>query len=159
MSDTEKLTLYRPELDDLAYREKWLSDPQTMSYNHAYGGTIPFPREHWADWYARWVGDEGTRHYRYLRLGDSGEFVGNIAFYCDEESGGYLCEVLISAPYRGRGFGRQGLTLLCEAARASGVKRLLDHIAIDNPSAVMFLRSGFRERGRTDEFILVEKEL
>lgn len=45
----ETLTLYRPELEDLAWREKWLSDPETMSYNNAYGGTIAFPRERWTD--------------------------------------------------------------------------------------------------------------
>ena len=157
----EELTLflYRPRLEDLAYREKWLNDPQTMSYNHAYGGTIPFPRARWADWYARWIGDEGARYYRYLRLENSGDFVGNVSYHYDGEFGEYLCEVLISAPYRGRGFGRQGLTLLCEAARANGVKRLVDNIAIDNPAAVMFLRGGFRERERTDEFIFLEKEL
>ena len=155
----EELTLYRPELNELVWREKWLNDPETMSYNHAYGGTISFSRELWTDWYARWIGDEGVRYYRYLRIGDSGEFVGNIAYYYDEGFDGYLCEVLISAPYRGRGFGRQGLALLCRAARANGVKRLLDHIAIDNPAAAMFLRSGFRERGRTDEYILLEKDL
>lgn len=155
----EELILYRPELDELAWREKWLDDPETMSYNHAYGGTVAFPRERWADWYARWIKDEGTRYYRYLRLGDSGKFVGNISYHYDEEFDGYVCEVLISAPYRGRGFGRRGLALLCEAARANGVKRLLDNIAIDNPSVAMFLRGGFRERGRTGEFILVEKDL
>lgn len=155
----EKLTLYRPELEDLSWRETWLNDPQTMAYNHAYGGTIPFPRERWADWYAKWIEDEGTRYYRYLRLGDSGEFVGNIACYYDEKFSGYLCEVLIAAPYRGRGFGRQGLALLCEAAKANGVKRLLDDIAIDNPAVTMFLRGGFRERGRTEELIILEKDL
>ena len=158
----EKLTLSlnQPGLDDLAYREKWLNDPQTMAYNHACGGTVPFPRERWADWYARWIGGEGARYYRYLRLGGSGEMVGSIAYYYDGQFDGYLCEVLVSAPYRGRGFGRQGLALLCEAAGANGVKRLLDMIAVDNPVAVaLFLRSGFRERMRTGEFILVEKEL
>ena len=155
----EQLTLYRPGLDDLAWREKWLSDPETMSYNHAYGGTVPLPRERWADWYARWVEDGETHFYRYLRLGENGAFVGNIAYYYDEEFDGHLCEVLIAAPYRGRGFGRQGLALLCRAAGANGVKRLMDDIAVDNPSVEMFLRGGFRERTRTDAFILVEKEL
>ena len=155
----EKLTLYRPELDDLTWREKWLSDPETMSYNHAYGGTIPFPRARWADWYARWIGDEGACYYRYLRLGGSGEFVGNVSYHYDEDLGEYECEVLIFAPYRGRGFGRQGLALLCEAARANGVKRLVDTIAIDNPAAALFLRGGFRERGRTEELIFLVKDL
>ena len=155
----EKLTLYRPQPDELIWREKWLNDPETMSYNHACGGTVAFPRERWADWYARWMEDGGPRFYRYLRLGNDGEFVGNISYHYDEQFDGYLCEVLISALYRGRGFGRQGLALLCEAAKANGVKRLLDNIAIDNPAAAMFLRGGFRERGRTEELIILEKDL
>lgn len=155
----EKLTLYQPGLDELVWREKWLSDPETMSYNRAYGGTVAFPRERWADWYTRWIEDEGARFFRYLRLGNGGEFVGNAAYYRDEEFDGYLCEVLVYAPYRGRGFGRRGLALLCGAARANGVKRLMDKIAVDNPSVEMFLRNGFRERTRTDEFILVERDL
>lgn len=155
----ENVTLYRPGFDDLAYRERWLSDPETMSYNHAFGGTAAFPRERWADWYARWIGGEGTRYYRYLRLEDSGEMVGNVAYYYDEEFGGYMCEVLVSAQYRGRGFGRQGLALLCGAAKSNGVKRLMDNIAVDNPAVSMFFRDGFRERGRTDAYILVEKDL
>ena len=155
----EQLTLYRPELEDLTWRENWLNDPETMSYNHAYGGTIPFPRERWAGWYDRWIEAEKGCYYRYLRLGDSGEFVGNVSYHYNEEYGEYMCEVLISAQYRGKGFGRQGLALLCEAAKANGVERLLDNIAIDNPAAAMFLRGGFRERGRTDEFVFLVKDL
>lgn len=156
----EKLVLYKPRFEDLHFREKWLNDPETMSYNHAFGGTIAFPRERWADWYVRWIEDEtGAHYYRYLQLEDGGEIVGNISYHYDEEWNEYMCEVIIPAQYRGRGFGRQGLTLLCDAAKANGVRRLLDNIAIDNPSVMMFLRGGFRERMRTDEIIYVEKDL
>ena len=37
------LELYKPLVDDLWFKEKMMGDEQTMSYNHAYGGTIPFP--------------------------------------------------------------------------------------------------------------------
>lgn len=156
----EELELYRPVLEELEFREKCLGDPETMSYNHAYGGTIAFPRERWADWYAGWIADNGgSRYYRYLRLRDSGALVGNIAYHFDEGGGEYMCEVIVAARYRGRGFGRQGLELLCAAAKANGVKRLVDDIAIDNPSVELFRRAGFRERLRTDEYVLMEKEL
>ena len=46
----EKLILYRPRLEELDYRQSLLADPETMAYNHAYGGAIDFPRERWADW-------------------------------------------------------------------------------------------------------------
>lgn len=155
-----KLVLYRPRLEELEFRQRLLADPQTMAYNHAYGGTIDFPRERWADWYARWVEDGmGERFYRYLYQEDSGQFVGEAAYRFDDGYGEYVCDVLVAAQYRGRGYGRQGLELLCEAAKANGVARLVDDIAIDNPSVGLFFSAGFRERLRTDEYILVEKKL
>lgn len=156
----DELVLYRPSLEELSFRERCLGDPETMAYNHAYGGTILFPREHWADWYARWVDDDtGVRFYRYLYHRISQEFVGNVSYHYDEEIGEFLCEVLVAAKYRGRGFGRQGLILLCAAAKANGVKRLVDNIAVDNPSVGLFLSAGFCERFRNEEYILMEKEL
>ncbi len=67
--------------------------------------------------------------------------------------------VIVPAAYRGRGYGSQGLALLCEAARANGVARLWDDIAIDDPAVRLFLRSGFREVERTKAYILVAKDL
>ena len=55
--------------------------------------------------------------------------------------------------------GRQGLALLCEAARDQGVVRLCDNIALDNPSVSLFLSMGFRERLRNEEYVLVERTL
>lgn len=154
------IILYRPKRDELDFREKCLGDPETMAYNHAYGGTIAFPRERWTDWYDRWIGAEAKdRFYRYLYHKPSQAFVGDVAYHYDGEFDEYMCEVLVAAQYRGRGFGRIGLNLLCAAARENGVKRLVDNIAVDNPSVRLFLGAGFRERLRTDEYILLEKEL
>ena len=155
-----EVMLYRPELDEMGFRQALLNDPETMAYNHAYGGTIDFPQERWADWYGRWVGDKtGERFYRYLYHGPSRLFVGEAAYHYDGELGAYICDVLVSARHRGRGFGRQGLALLCAAAKGNGVKRLADNIAVDNPSVELFFSAGFRERFRNEEYILVEKEL
>lgn len=45
------ITAYKPNLEDLWFREKLMADEETMSYNP--GGTIPFPRERWAKWYSK----------------------------------------------------------------------------------------------------------
>lgn len=37
------ISLYKPEIDELWFRESMMADNATMSYNHAWGGTIPFP--------------------------------------------------------------------------------------------------------------------
>lgn len=156
----EKLFLYRPRREELDFRQALLADPKTMAYNHAYGGAIDFPRERWADWYARWLEDRvGERFYRYLRREGDGKLVGEAAYYRDEAFGEYVCDVLVAAQYRGRGYGRQGLELLCAAAKENGVGRLVDNIAVDNPSVGLFLGAGFRERLRNEEYILVEKTL
>lgn len=47
---TPDVTLYKPHLDDLWFRQAMMADPETMSYNNAWGGTIPFPREKWEVW-------------------------------------------------------------------------------------------------------------
>ena len=154
------VTLYRPALEELSFRRSLLSDPDTMAYNRAWGGTIDFPRERWADWYKRWLEDNsGARFYRYLYAPKLDAFVGETAYHLDGELDGYVCDVIVSSIHRGRGYGTQGLDLLCQAARANGVPRLLDNIAVDNPSVSLFLKAGFREIDRNETYILVAKDL
>ena len=60
------ITLYTPSLEDLWFRQSMMADPETMSYNSAWGGVIPFPKEEWYDWYDFWiVHPESKRYYRY----------------------------------------------------------------------------------------------
>lgn len=150
--------LYEPHIGDLWFKKKMMGDEQTMSYNHAYGGTIPFPKEYWADWYDRWIAThDGKRFYRYIK--DEDTFVGEVAYHFDGERQHYIADVIIYAPHRGKGYGRKGLLLLCEAAKANGIKELYDDIAIDNSSVALFLKCGFTEVLRTSEYVLVKKEI
>lgn len=150
---------YIPRLEELGFKQALLADEQTMTYNHAYGGTIAFPREAWQGWYDRWILQGGKqRFYRYLMDPELG-FVGEIAFHLDPETGRYLADVLIKAEYRGRGFGSQGLALLCRLAKEKGIDVLYDDIAIDNPAVGLFLRMGFAEEARTEEYVLVSRRL
>ena len=61
--------------------------------------------------------------------------------------------------YRGRGYGTQGLQLLCEQGRRDGLEALYDDIADDNPSLFLFLKNGFERVRDTEEGILVKKVL
>lgn len=154
------LESYVPKLEDLRFRETFMSDEETMSYNHAWGGTIPFPESKWQDWYEYWVlCSNGRRFYRYLKESESGEFVGEIAYHFDEKRGIWPADVIIYAPFRGRGYGKKGLEMLCEAAAENGIAVLHDDIAIDNPAVTMFLKSEFVEEYRTDEIIMLKKDL
>lgn len=152
------IELYKPALEDLWFKETMLGDAQTMSYNHAYGGTIPFPKEKWAAWYDRWViHHNNKRFYRYIQ--ENNTFVGEAAYHFDEEKQIYIADVIVYAPHRGKGYGRQALLRLCESAKSNGIRELFDDIAIDNPSVALFLKCGFQEVLRTDEYVLVKKDL
>ncbi|MBE6115714.1 MAG: GNAT family N-acetyltransferase [Erysipelotrichaceae bacterium] len=129
-----------------------------MSYNHAWGGTISFSEEKWQNWYDRWViNHENKRYYRYLK--DEKGFVGEIAYHYDPEYDGYVADVIIFSQFRGRGYGSQGLKLLCEAAKENGIKVLYDDIAIDNTAISLFKKQGFFEVNRTYEKIILKKDL
>ena len=153
------ITLYTPSLEDLWFRQKMMADMETMSYNQAWGGTIPFPKEEWLGWYDFWIANhEGKRYYRYLK-NNAGHFIGEIAYHYDSDRKLYLADIIVFAPYRKKGYGGIGLDLLCNAARQNGVKLLYDDLAIDNPAIKMFLQNGFMEEYRTHEIIMLKKEL
>ena len=86
--------------------------------------------------------------------------MGDAAYHYDEELGVWLADVIVLAAFRGRGYGRAGLRLLCAAARENGLKTLCDTIALDNaPALALFQSEGFRETRRTEEYALVELQL
>ena len=152
------LTLHTPSLEDLWFRQRMLEDPKTMAYNRAWGGTIPWPREAWQPWYEHWVvHPEGKRFYRYLKDED-GVFVGEIAYHRDEQ-GMCQADVIVFAPCRSRGYGREGLRLLCQAARKNGIDVLYDDIARDNPAIDLFLSEGFVVETEKEMTCLLKKRL
>ena len=152
------LQLYKPCLDELWFREQLLADPDTMAYNHAWGGTIPFPHDRWHIWYDQWMhADESERFYRYLLHAETSEFVGEAAYR--PEDGRPMVSIIISARYRGRGFGTEALRLLCQAAKERGLTVLYDSIAADNPAVHLFLKNGFVIVNQDEEAILVQKRL
>ena len=154
------MILYTPKLEDLWFRKMFMADEETMSYNYHWGGTIPFPEEAWQDWYDYWVENpEGKRFYRYLQDEATKVFVGEVAYHYDTGEQKYIADVIVYAKYRGKGFGEQGLRMLCEAAKANSIEILYDNIAIDNSAVKLFLKCGFCEEYRTDEIIMLKKVL
>lgn len=152
--------LHIPELRELWFRKELLEDESTMSFNHSWGGTILFPESDWNSWYDHWViHNDGKRFYRYLREQESGRFVGEIAYHLDRDRQLWLADVIIKADSRGKGYGTQGLRLLCESAAHNGIDILRDNIAIDNSAIRLFLREGFVEEYRTEEIIMLKKVL
>ena len=101
------LTLYEPKCTDLWFRQMMLADEETMSYNRAWGGTIPFPEEDWKGWHDHWVvNHDGKRYYRYLKNED-GMFVGEIAYHYDADLQHYAVNVIVYSKYRRKGYGSE----------------------------------------------------
>ena len=153
------LTLYTPQYQDLWFRQKLLADPETMSYNHAWGGVIDFSPRRWSRWYQTWLCDtEGNRFYRYL-VDESRSFVGEIAYRREEAEDIYMASIIVLSAYRGKGYGRIGLKLLCDAAKSNGLSALYDDIAVDNSAIGLFSECGFTEEYRTKEIVMLKKQL
>lgn len=151
------IKIYLPQKEDLWFRKLFLSDEETMSYNKAWGGAIDFAEDRWNDWYKYWVlDDEGERYYRYL-INESNDFVGEIAYHYDGTH--YIASIIIYSKYRHNGYGKEGLKLLCQVAKENGINEIYDDIGIDNSAIKLFIDFGFNEVYRTDEIIMLKKEL
>lgn len=98
--------LYKPKFQELSFREEYMKDENTMSYNNKYGGAIGFPKDRWTEWFNRWILDESGKHfYRYLLDINQRQFVGDIAYYLDLNQNTYICSVVICSQFRSKGYG------------------------------------------------------
>ena len=140
------LEAHRPSLDDLWFRQALLADEATMAYNAAWGGTIDFPREKWAEWYGRWLEvPETERYYRYLRHRETGRFVGEIAYRLDGEKGVYLCDVIVLAAERGKGYGAAFMDWALNTFRELGINDIDVKVVYDNEAIRFYEKYGFRK--------------
>lgn len=155
-----QIILKEPTFDELSFRQSLLNDEETMKYNHNYGGTISFTKDKWEKWYERWIlSNTNDYFYRYIFDCEQKEFVGEAAYHKDSNSGRYICDVIVMAKYRNRGYGKKGLLALLDAAKQNGINTLYDDILIDNPSINLFLSVGFTIQNTNDEFNIVRIEL
>lgn len=145
-----ELTLHIPALSELVFRQKMLSDPATMAYNAPWfppDGCIDFPESVWHEWYTRWIGKEPERFYAYLRRESDGAFVGEVCWHRVPDAEDWEIGVVVFAPYRCQGYGRQGLKLLLERAfLADGLPCLSNTFEPERAAAHRIHReAGFRE--------------
>ena len=152
------LSLHVPLLRELGFRQTMLSDPATMSYNAPWfppDGCIEFPETKWDEWYKRWIGHEPERFYAYLRRNSDGAFVGEICWHRLPNANACEIGVVIHSPYRGCGYGKQGLFLLTEQAfLKDGVPALCNTFESTRTAARRIHRAaGFRETEGEDDLL------
>ena len=148
----KNISLYVPKLEDFWYEEKVESDPLSMSYNAGYDvsyygyhydtGCIDFPKERWKISYDRRIKE--NRYFAYIKDNDTGEFVGYVNYQYNKDEERFECGIVIESTYRGKGYSKDALKLLCDEARNNGVKELYDNFEIDRGNTLeIFKQAGF----------------
>lgn len=150
--EQNELRLYIPKPEDGWFYIQMLSDPATMAYNAPWfppDGCIPGAEEKWKDLQADWIGHEPERFYAYLQRKSDGAFVGDVNFHYTPERDWWDMGILLYAPERGKGYGRQGLRLLCDRVfRVNGIARLHNEFEPSRAAALRIHKAvGFRETG------------
>ena len=145
------LTLYVPKLEDYWYEQKLQSDPKTMEYNAGYDvsyygyhydtGCIDFPKERWQLSYDRRIKEK--RYFAYLKDLSTNEFVGYVNYHYNKNEDKYECGIVIESIYRGKGYAKEGLNLLCCHAKENGINALYDNFEKDRNGAKVFFELGF----------------
>ena len=151
-SEENALQLYIPRPEDGWFFVKMLSDPATMAYNAPWfppDGCIPNAEEEWIDIQESWTGREPERFYAYLQRKSDGAFVGDVNFHYTPARDWWDIGIVIYAPERGKGYGKEGLRLLADRAfRTAGVSRLHNEFETTRGAAYRIHKdAGFRETG------------
>ena len=145
-----KITLYTPNVSELDYRAKLLSDPATMYFNKGADlpgcdkdtGCIDFPQSERGAWYDSWIAAD-DRFYAYVRRAEDGADIGEV---CAKKAGDhYDVGVVIEANYRGCGYGTDALdALLAEVFGKLGAAEVQDECDFQhNAAARLFRRARF----------------
>lgn len=147
------LELYIPKLEDLWYEQKLQSDPDTMSYNAGYDvfyygyhydtGCIDFPKDRWEEVYNKRINE--NRFFAYIKDNNINEYVGYCNYHYNKNDDRYECGILIDSKYRGKGYSKKALKLLCNTAKNNGIKELYDSFEIDRGNTLKLFESvGFK---------------
>lgn len=159
--DSVDLELYIPRPEDGRFYVAMISDPATMAYNTPWfppDGCIPDPEGSWRNLTDSWIGKEPERFYAFLRRKSDGAFVGDVNHHHNPGSGWWDMGIVIHAPERGKGYGRQGLALLLERAFLTDGIPLLHNDFEPSRAAALHIHKalGFRETGTVGGILQLE---
>lgn len=171
-----KISLYKPKLEDYWYEQKLQSDPITMSYNAGYNvsyygyhyetGCIDFEEERWQESFEKRIKEK--RYLAYIKDDDINEYVGYVNYHYNKNDNRYECGIVIEAKYRGKGYAKPALNLLCDEALKNGIKELYNNFEMERSLALkVFLSVGFqivkrqlwKKFNKDVEGVLIKKKL
>lgn len=158
-----ELQLYIPHRADGWFYRQMMSDSATMSYNAAWfppDGCIPNVESEWERLQSGWIGNEPQRFYAFLQRVIDKAFVGDVNYHHNPEQDLYEMGIVVYAPERGKGYGKQGLHLLLDRAfRIDGIPQL--HNEFDNTREAAYhihIECGFREIRKNNGIVYLELE-
>jgi len=165
---SKRLTLYVPQIAELWYREKLLSDPDTMSYNKGYNlnsvtyhndtGCIDFPENQWQQWYDYFVMNSPQCYYAYIKRIEDGCFIGEVNLHKNNSGEWYDMGIVLEGQYRGQDFSVEAMRLLLNEAfgEFSAVAVRNDFEATREAALKLHLSVGFEIVNEENGIILLE---
>ena len=156
-----KIELHIPNENELEYRRHLISDKETMNYNIGYGDdgtgcyyqTIAQVKE----WYKNW--NNGTdNYYAYIIHKKDNMPIGEVDIHWSGYCKKHTIGIVIEAKYRGKGYAKEALNLLCDIAFN---ELNLDKICDDFPKSRIAAEKVFSKVGfirEDDELVVLTKE-
>lgn len=157
-----------PSINELHYKQKWMTDPKTMSYNAGYDidikgydkqtGTITKTIEEMIAWYNNWINQEPDKYFAYIYDKTISEPVGEVYYYLD--NGIHSMGIVIQNKYRGKGYSYHALLELEKVAfDKNGISELSDFIPLDRIGAIKtFKKAGFVQTELEENGLVFDKE-
>ncbi len=147
------LELVIPELNEYVYEQRLLSDPDTMSYNTGYDvsyagyhydtGCIDFPESKWESDYIK--RQDKDRFFAYIKDNQISEYIGYVNYHYNKNDDRYECGIVIENKYRGKGYSKNALKLLCNEAFKNDIDALYDNFEKDRANTLKIFESiGFK---------------
>lgn len=142
-----------PSIDELNYRQEWMKDSKTMSYNASYDmdlkgydketGTITKTDEEMIKWYNNWINKEPDKYFAYIYDNEIVEPIGEVYYYFDNDI--HSMGIVIQDKYRGKGYSYSALLELERIAfEKNNISELSDIIPLDRIGAIKtFKKAGF----------------
>ena len=142
-----------PSIDELHYRQEWMKDTNTMSYNKDYDidlkgydkntGTISKTEEEMINWYNNWINKEPDKFFSYIYIDNIEEPIGEVYYYLENDK--YNVGILIQDKYRGKGYSYEALLKLLEVAfQKNNINELVDYFPKERINAYkLFTKAGF----------------
>ena len=118
------LSLHIPKYEELSYREKILSQKDTMNYNASYDldnkyyhkdtGCLDFPEKEWGSWFNKWINNFPNNYYAYI-VKDN-RFIGEVNLRYIIKKDWYEMGIVIENNYRGNSYSKKALEILLQVA-------------------------------------------